>query len=53
MTLDEIGLSTGTDKSSLLNDYLRHYETLFADFKEQAINVIEIGVSRGYSIATW
>ena len=53
MSLDEIGIDTGTDKSSLLHDYLRHYEAAFSRFREQDINVLEIGISRGFSTSMW
>jgi hypothetical protein len=51
--LDEIGILEGTDKSSLLADYLRHYEREFNCFRDQPINVIEIGVQGGSSLRMW
>lgn len=51
--LDEMGMSTGTDKTSIFHDYLRHYERIFARFKNEPINVFEIGVLGGASLKMW
>lgn len=54
--LDVIGTIHGTDKSSVHSyawDYLRHYEKLFARWKSEPINLIEIGVFGGSSLDTW
>lgn len=54
--LDVIGVLHGTDKSSAIScawDYLRHYEQLFARWRDSEINVIEIGIAGGASLATW
>jgi hypothetical protein len=54
--LDVIGAITGTDKSSSVDwswDYLRHYEVLFSPWRHEAINMIEIGVASGSSLAAW
>jgi tetratricopeptide (TPR) repeat protein len=54
--LDVIGVLTGTDKSSSIAmawDYLRHYEELFARWRHADINLIEIGVAVGSSLAAW
>jgi len=54
--LDVIGALTGTDKSSSVGmawDYLRHYEQLFAPWRHADINMIEIGVALGSSLAAW
>jgi len=51
--LDIIGVLEGTDKSSSVSsawDYLRHYQALFAPWRDQPINFIEIGVGRGASL---
>jgi hypothetical protein len=53
LTLDEIGTLEGTDKSSLLADYLRHYEREFSYLRDEPINVIEIGVQGGSSLRMW
>jgi hypothetical protein len=52
-SLDELGIALGTDKSSVLADYLRHYEQIFAPFRHLPINVLEIGVAEGASLALW
>jgi Flp pilus assembly protein TadD len=54
--LDVIGALTGTDKSSSVSwgwDYLRHYDELFSRWRYSQINVIEIGVANGSSLAAW
>jgi len=54
--LDAIGMICGSDKSSTFNsahDYLRHYEFMFDDFRDQDINIIEIGVQKGPSLKAW
>ncbi len=52
-SLDEIGISEGTNKSSLLVDYLRHYERCFSKIKDDDLTIIEIGVKDGASTRTW
>ena len=51
--LDVIGAIEGTDKSSGIHDYLRHYEALFAPWKDAPITVLEIGVLGGASLRMW
>lgn len=54
--LDIIGALEGTDKSSSVSlgwDYLRHYQSLFAPWRDSALNVIEIGVGQGHSLNVW
>ncbi len=53
ISLDEIGILEGTNKSSLLADYLRHYDRLFSVFRNEQINLIEIGVLNGDSLRMW
>ena len=56
VSLDAIGMICGSDKSSSVasaHDYLRHYEFMFDDFRDQKINVIEIGVQKGPSLKAW
>jgi tetratricopeptide (TPR) repeat protein len=52
-SLDAIGISEGTNKSILWQDYLRHYERSFAPFKERQFTLLEIGVLSGSSVRTW
>lgn len=35
------------------HSYIEIYEKLFAKYKTKAINLLEIGVNRGYSLYTW
>ncbi len=54
--LDMIGVLEGTDKSSAAAfcwDYLRHYQPLFDGWRDQPINMIEIGVAHGSSLRVW
>jgi hypothetical protein len=51
--LDDIGILEGTDKTSLRWDYLRQYQEIFRDFRDQEFNLIEIGVASGSSVFTW
>ena len=56
LDLNQIGVLEGTDKSSsvlLKWDYLRHYEKVFAAWKDKSINFIEIGVANGNSLGVW
>jgi tetratricopeptide (TPR) repeat protein len=51
--LDVAGFLEGTLKSSLWVDILRHYERHFAEFKYSDIEILEIGVNTGSSLAIW
>jgi len=53
LALDLIGIREATDKSSLIGDYLRHYESLFGAMRDDEFNLIEIGVFHGGSARTW
>lgn len=53
MTLDEIALLEGTDKSSLNHDYLRHYAAALVHLRDRQINVLELGVQGGQSLRMW
>ena len=51
-----MGVLEGTDKSSSVGpawDYLRHYQELFSPWRNEPINVIEIGVKGGASLNVW
>jgi hypothetical protein len=51
--LDHVGIQEGTDKSSLMGDLLRHYESALAHLRFRSFNIIEIGVFCGASLRTW
>jgi tetratricopeptide (TPR) repeat protein len=53
MSLDEIGIFEGTDKTSLENDYLRHYERILRHIREEPFQLLEIGIAKGGSLRTW
>jgi Methyltransferase domain len=52
-TLDELGLESGTDKSSAGHDYLFCYEKYFAPLRNQPVKLLEIGVAGGASLLVW
>lgn len=52
-TLDEIGTANGTDKASFGHSYMPFYEFLFAKFRDEPVNILEIGVQFGFSLRTW
>lgn len=52
--LDTIGQKYGTDKSSLLNDYLPFYDSVLSRFRsKQDLRLLEIGVHEGASLRMW
>lgn len=51
--LDHLGIIEGTNKSSIWADYLRHYDSIFKEFRHQNICVLEIGVETGASLRMW
>jgi len=51
--MNQLGVLEGTDKSSQGWDYLRHYEAWFSRWKDEEINLIEIGVAGGSSLHVW
>lgn len=53
LSLDYMGIIEGTDKSSLIGDYLRHYERWFGPLRDVEFNLIEIGVFDGASTRMW
>jgi tetratricopeptide (TPR) repeat protein len=52
-SLDDIGILEGTDKTSLAVDYLRHYDRIFRDIRDEPIQLLEIGIARGASLRMW
>jgi hypothetical protein len=52
-SLDYIGIIEGTDKTSLAVDYLRHYERILRGIRNEAIQLLEIGIAEGASLRTW
>ena len=64
LTLDEVGLKyaydfgkgknyTGGDKTSLGHNFTKTYETLFHSLMKDNINLLELGVFYGKSLAMW
>jgi tetratricopeptide (TPR) repeat protein len=56
VSLDVVGMLEGCDKSSSIAsswDYLRHYEAVFSEFRDENINVMEVGLNKGASLKIW
>jgi len=53
MTLNDLGVKAGTDKSSLRHNYLPAYEQHLAPYREQPITLLELGVLDGASLRMW
>ncbi|WP_320204032.1 class I SAM-dependent methyltransferase [Agrobacterium rosae] len=53
MKLDELGVKFQTDKSSLLHNYLKLYERRLTHLVAEKFTLIEVGVFKGGSLATW
>jgi hypothetical protein len=57
--LDVLGVLEGVDKASLRGDihcawdYLRHYGRAFREYRNQEINILELGVFAGASLRLW
>lgn len=47
------GLGDHHSDKGTFHSYIEIYEKLFAKYKTKAINLLEIGVNRGYSLYTW
>ncbi len=52
-SLESLGVKFGTDKSSLLHGYLDFYEQFFLPWRREKICLMEFGISKGASLATW
>ena len=52
LSLHQLGKQNGTDKADCHN-YLNYYESLFAPWKNEPINLLEIGIRTGCSIRMW
>lgn len=53
LSLDEIGVAYGTDKSSLDHGYLAIYEEYLRHLRDKPIALLEIGVACGASLKMW
>lgn len=53
MTLDEIFISNGTDKSSLNHNYSCYYEMFFESIRHNHLSLLEIGIDSGSSLRSW
>lgn len=53
LSLNNIGIEEGTDKSVLAGDYLNHYDETLVSMRDDDFNLIEIGVLSGSSLRMW
>ena len=53
MTLDELAIAFGTDKSSRVHHFTKHYEVYFELLRELPLKILEIGVQSGASLRMW
>lgn len=53
MTLDELAIYYGTDKSSNGHNYCKYYEMFFSALRLSMPNVLEIGIDKGDSLKLW
>lgn len=51
--LDDIGVATGTDQSSLFHAYTFYFHELLSPIRHKWVNVLEIGVLGGNSLCMW
>lgn len=52
-SLDEISTVCDTDKGSKFHNYTAIYEKYFESIRNEKLNILEIGVSRGGSLDLW
>lgn len=52
-TLDEIAISTGTDKNSNCHNYCGYYSMFFEHLRHEPIKLLELGVYHGDSLRMW
>ncbi len=53
MTLDELALEYGTDKSSTGHFYTKHYERIFGSIRMEVESMCEVGIGSGASLKMW
>lgn len=53
MTLDELAIKYGTDKSSRGHNYCKYYEMFFRPLLPHIPNLLEIGIDKGDSLKMW
>lgn len=52
-SLNDLALTTSTDKSSRFHDYCRVYDELFAPLRDRPVRLLEIGILGGDSLRMW
>ena len=53
MTLDELAIAFGTDKSTRTHGFTKHYQVYLELLRELPIKLLEIGVQSGASLRMW
>lgn len=51
--LEKIAVNEGTDKSKNKHGYTKWYNFYFDSIRQDKLNILEIGVDKGYSLLTW
>lgn len=52
-SLDELAIAFGTDKSSRVHHFTKHYEVYFELLRDLPLKVLEVGVQSGASLRMW
>lgn len=52
-SLDEIAISTGTDKNSNCHNYSPYYSIFFDPIRSRTLNLLEVGIYNGDSLRLW
>ena len=53
MTLDELAIKYGTDKSSKCHNYTAVYGQIFDGIRNEPLKILEIGIATGASLRMW
>lgn len=53
MTLDELAIKYGTDKSSRGHSYTQYYDMILSPIRKQSVKLLEIGIDKGASLLMW
>jgi len=53
MTLDDLAIKYGTDKSSKGHSYCQYYDMILTPIRKQPVKLLEIGIDKGASLLMW
>ncbi len=51
--LDVLASKYGTDKCDSKHNYVKWYKWYFSNIRYEKLNILEIGIQKGYSLLTW